>query len=63
MHIVFRRVRHIVVDHERYIGHIYAPRDHIRSHQHGYLAILEIEHHLVPLVLFEVAVHRARVDI
>ena len=59
--IVLGVMRHVVVDDQRHIRHVDTARDDIRSNQHGYLPVAEIEHHLVAFVLLEVAVHRARV--
>ena len=61
VYVVLRRMRHIVLDDQWHINHIYSPRHDIRRYQHGYLAVLEIEHHLVALMLLQVAVHRTRV--
>ena len=61
MDVVLGIMRHIVVDDQRHIRHIYASRHNIGSYQHAYLAVPEIEHYLVALMLLEVAVHRARV--
>ena len=63
MNIVFWCVRHIIIDDERNVCHVYAARHHIRGHEHVYLAILKIQHDLVALFLLQVRMHRVRVDI
>ena len=61
MHVVFRRMRHIVIDDQRHISHINTSRDDVCRHQHTYLTVLEIQHNLVAFILLKVAMHRARV--
>ena len=61
MDIVFRVVRYVVVDYQRNIRHVDATGYDVSSHQHVYLPVPEIQHHLIPFVLLQVAMHRARV--
>ena len=61
MHVVFRRMGYIIIDHQRDVRHVYSTRYHIRRHQHIDLSVSEIQHHLVAFALLEVAVHSARV--
>ena len=61
--IVFRVMRHVIIDDQRHIRHVDTARHHIRRHQHIDLAVSEIEHHLVAFVLLQVAMHRPRVDL
>ena len=61
MHVVLGIMRHVVIDDKRYIGHIDASRHHIGRHQHPYLTIPKIQHHLVAFALLQVRMHRARV--
>jgi len=63
MHVVFRIMGHIVVDNQRYIGHIDASCDDICRHKDVNLRITEIQHNLVTFVLIKVAMHRVRVNI
>ena len=53
----------VIIDNQRNIRHVDAAGYDIRSYQHTYLAVLEIEHHLVPLTLLQVTMHRARVNL
>ena len=61
MHIILGIMRHIVIDHQRQIGHIDTTGHYIGSHQHIHLAVPEVEHHLIPFVLLQVTMHRARI--
>ena len=54
-------MRHIVIDDQRHIRHVNTAGDDVRSNQHTYLTVLEIQHHLVAFVLLKVAMHRTRV--
>ena len=61
MDVVFRIMRHVIIDNERHVRHVYASCHHIGGDQHTHLAVPKIEHHLVAFVLLQIAVHRARV--
>ena len=61
MDVVLGIMRHIVIDDERHIGHIDTAGHHIGSYQHVHFAVPKIQHHLIPFVLLEVRMHRARV--
>ena len=61
MDIILGIMRYVVIDHQRHIGHIDTTGHYIGSHQHIHLAVPKIQHHLVPFVLFQVAMHRTRV--
>ena len=62
MDIILGVVRHIIVNHQRYIGHINSAGHHVGRHQHTYLTVPEIKHHLVTFMLLEVAMHRMRIN-
>ncbi len=61
MDVILGGMRYVVVDDQGHIRHVYTARDDIRGDQHGYLAVLEIQHHLIAFALLQVAMHRARV--
>ena len=62
MDVVFRVMRHVIIDDERHIGNINASGDDIGSDQNRHFAVPEIEHNLVPLVLLQIGMHSARVN-
>jgi hypothetical protein len=55
-------MRYIVVDDQRHIRHIDAAGHHIGGYQHINLAVTKIQHRLIPFVLLQIAMHRARVN-
>ena len=61
MDVVFRVMRHVIIDNERHIGYINPARNHIGCHQHRHFAIPKIQHNLVTLLLLQVGMHCARV--
>ena len=63
MHIVFRSMWHVIIDNQRNIRHINTTGHHICRDQHIHLPVLEIQHHLIPFTLFQIAMHRARVNL
>ena len=63
MDVIFRIMRHIVVDDQRHIRHIDAAGNHIGGYQHVYLSVPEIEHHLIAFVLLKVRMHRMCIDL
>ena len=63
MHIVFRIMRHVEVDHQRYIGYVNTAGHDVGGYQHSYLAITKIKHHLVTFVLLQITMHRTRVNL
>ena len=63
MDIVLRIMRHIVVDDQRHIRHINTAGHHVGGYQHVYLAIPEIQHHLVAFVLLQVRMHSMCIDL
>ena len=62
MDVVFRVMRHVIIDDERHIGDVNAPRNDIGCHQHRHFAIPEIKHDLVSLILLQIGMHCARVN-
>ena len=62
MDVVLGVVRYIIIDDKRHIGDVDTSRDHIGSDEDRHLTIPEIQHHLVPLLLLEIGVHSARVN-
>ena len=61
MDVILGVVGHVVVDDERYVRHIDTACHDIGRHQHCYLTVTEIQHHLITLVLLEIGVHGVRV--
>ena len=62
MHIILGIARHIEIDYQRYIVDIDPSRHDIRGHEHIDLPVTKIQHHLVALLLLQVAVHGARIQ-
>jgi hypothetical protein len=56
-------MRHVVVDHQRYVRHVNTAGYDVCGYQHIDLAVSEIQHHLIAFALLQVAVHRARVNL
>ena len=63
MNIILCIMRHIVVDHDADIIDVDATGHDVGSHKDIRLARLELEHHLVALLLGEVAMHLSAIDI
>ena len=63
MDVVFGIVRHIVVDDHQDVVDVNAARHDVGGHEHIHLSGLEAVHHVVALLLAEVAVHRGAVDV
>ena len=61
MDVVLGVMRHVIIDDERNVRHVNTACHHIGGDQYSHLAVTEIEHDLVTLVLLQVAMHRARV--
>ena len=61
MNVVLRVMRHVVIDHQRHIGHIDSAGYHIGRYQHIDLSVPKIQHDLIPFTLLQVRMHRARV--
>src|SRR5690554_6323273 len=57
VHIVFRVVGHIVVDHQIDAVHIDAPGNDVGGYQNLRVSVAEAEHHLFPLPLFQIGVN------
>ena len=62
MDVVFRVMRHVIIDDERHIVDVNAPRNDIGCNQHRHFAIPEIKHDLVTLILLQIGMHCARVN-
>ena len=62
MDVVLGVMRDVIIDDKRHIGDVDTSRDHIGSDEDRHLTIPEIQHHLVPLLLLEIGVHSARVN-
>ena len=59
MYIVLRFVRHVVVNHHRYVVDIYAARHDVGGHEHVDIAGAEVEHHVVAHRLLQIGMHLA----
>jgi hypothetical protein len=62
MDVVFRIVRHIIVDDKRNIGDINASRDDVCGHEYTHFPVPEIQHDLISFVLLQITMHRTRVN-
>ena len=62
MDVVLGIMRYVIIDDKRHIGDVDTSRDHIGGDEDCHLTIPEIQHHLVPLLLLEIGVHSARVN-
>ena len=60
--IVLGIVRNVKVDDHCYVVNVNTARHDIGSHEHIYLAALELEHYVIPLGLLKVGVHFPTVD-
>ena len=61
MDVVLGVMRYVIIDDERYVRHINTACHDVGSDQYTHLAVAKIKHDLVALILFQIAVHRARV--
>jgi len=57
MDVVFRVMRHVIIDDEGHIVDVNAPRDDIGSDKDRHFAIPEIKHNLIPLILLQIRMH------
>ncbi len=57
MNIILRFGRHIIIDHHLNVVNVYSARHDVGGHQDIYPPRLEIEHHVISLLLLKVAVH------
>ena len=62
MNVILRVVRYVIIDHQRYVRHVYTSCDYVGCHQDSYLTVPEVQHHLVSLRLLQIAMHCARVN-
>ncbi len=61
--VIFRVVRHVVIDHRTDILDVDSARHNVRSHEDIDLTVAEIEHHRFSLLLFQIGMHRADVQL
>ena len=62
VNIILGVVRHVVIDDQPDILDVDAARHDIRSHQDRHLVVLEVEHHLLALRLFQVGMHGGHIE-